>query len=237
MTSMTEEKKRRLKRRFAVICFVIVLVLSALAAWFFITRFDAIRDAESFRDFLAGYGAKAPLVALGVQVLQVFVFLIPGEAVEIGMGYAFGAVKGTLLCYAGITAASLVIFLLMKRFEPTLSALFVDGSGERVKAFIEKHIHDRTRLGRLAFILYLIPGTPKDLFTYLFALTPMRFSSFTVITSVARFPSVISSTVGGMLIHNGHILPAVCLFAATAAVSAVGWIIYEKMLRRKTKDG
>ena len=232
---MTDGKRNRAKRVLFAISAAVVVLLFVLLTGFFLTHIKEMTDAESFRAFLAGYGAKAWLVGLCVQILQVFIALIPGEAVEIGLGYAFGAAVGTLLCYAGVAAATCMIFVLVRKFGKAVTELYADEKDGKVRKFLEKHGKNTEKLRRLAFLLFIIPGTPKDLLVYLFAASGIRLAAFLPISLIARFPSVISSTVGGMFIHNGQIKEAVVLFAATAVVSTLGWLIFEKMTQNKEK--
>ena len=81
--------------------------------------------------------------------------------------------------------------------------------------------------------MFFIPGTPKDILTYFAGLTKIKLGEFLIISSVARFPSVISSTVGGALASSENYLWAVIVFAVTALISVIGLAIYNKLLKIK----
>ena len=98
---------------------------------------------------------------------------------------------------------------------------------------MRKNINNPLRLQKIAFILYFVPGTPKDLFTYFFGLTPMRYSEFMTVSLLARIPSVISSTIGGNLIASGKYIAAVVLFLVTGIVSSCGWLWYNSYSGKK----
>ena len=233
---MEDNRKLRAKRIISLVSLFIVAALMLLATWFFIAKFAEIRDAENFRAFVRGYGAKAVFVALGLQILQVFVALIPGEAVEIGMGYAFGALAGTLLCFLGVLIASSAVFLLVKKFGTKLIDLFYSTDKLHELHFIKKYVNDRDRLRKITFFLFFIPGTPKDVLTYLYGLTPLSLGEFLAISMIARIPSVVTSTVGGMLVHNGQYAAAAVLFVLTAAVSLAGYLGYQHHTAKKAKE-
>ena len=144
---------------------------------------------------------------LGLQCLQVIVAMIPGEILEVGAGYAFGAVEGTLLCMGGVAIASAMIFLLTKRLGVKLVETFI--SREKIDEL--RFINSEKKLKRLIFILFFIPGTPKDLFTYFAGLTRIKLSEFLVISLIARIPSVVSSTIGGHIIGQENYLSAIIL--------------------------
>ena len=148
------------------------------------------------------------------------------------MGYAFGAIEGTLLCLAGVALVSVPIFLLVKSVGVKAVELFI--SRDKIDSL--RFINSEKRLKRLVFLLYFIPGTPKDLFTYFVGLTRLRLHEFLVITLIARIPSVISSTVGGNLIQKENYIGAVLLFVVTGAVSLGGMVLYNRLKERKSRS-
>ena len=99
--------------------------------------------------------------------------------------------------------------------------------------FVKNNINNPSRLQKIAFILFFMPGTPKDLFTYFFGLTPMKYTEFIIISMLARIPSVISSTIGGNLIAGGKYIAAVILFIVTGVLSVCGWLWYDRYLSSK----
>lgn len=224
-----EEALLRRKRVFALISFAILLCVISFLTYFLIVRFSKIaKTGEEFRDFIKGYGAYGFLVAVGIQVLQVFIALIPGEFVEIGMGYAYGWFEASVLSLFGVAIGSGLIFILTKKFGVRFIEIFV--SGDKINDL--KFIKDEEKFNRLTFLLYFIPGTPKDLITYFIALTRMTLKDFLGITLFARIPSVVSSTVGGNFIGEKRYAEALILFVITAAVSLVGIKLYNIILKR-----
>lgn len=233
---MDEKTKTRLKKVLSIVSVGIVLLLLIFLSYFFTAKFKEIRNAESFKEYVLSFGAKGVLVGLGFQVLQVLVAFIPGEVIEIGLGYAFGAFLGTVICYAGLAIASTLVFLAVKKFGPKFVELFFSREKINSLKFIQKYINNPERLKKIVFFLFFIPGTPKDLFTYVLGLTPIKLSEFLSISLIARIPSVISSTVGGMLIHNRNYVAAVILFAVTALLSIAGWFGYDKFSRNRHSE-
>ncbi len=233
---MNEEKKQILKKLLAILSVIMYITVILLITFFFAVNFKEISSAESFRDYILSFGAKGVLVGLGLHVLQIFVAFIPGEIIEVGLGYAFGAITGTVICYIGVAVASTLIFLLIKRYGKKALDLFDAKDKMDNMKFVQKYVNDHEKLRMITFILFFIPGTPKDLFTYFFALTPLSLGEFLSISLIARIPSIVSSTVGGMLIHNENYIAATVLFVITAILSAIGWLGYEKYSKRKNAD-
>ncbi len=230
---MTEEQRYLRRRRIAAL--ISLAAGAAVLTWltiFFIQKFAAFGDDPTrFKAFIESYGWKGWLVALGIQVLQVVVSLIPGEVVEVGMGYAFGWLGGSLLCLGGVALASSLIFLLVKRLGVRLVEVFVP----REKIDSLRFINSEKRLKRTVFLLFFIPGTPKDLFTYFVGLTRLKLHEFLIISLIARIPTVVSSTVGGDLLSEQSYLGAILLFAITGAVSLLGILLYNRLLRYRNR--
>jgi uncharacterized membrane protein YdjX (TVP38/TMEM64 family) len=221
-----------LKRRriIAVVSLAVVLLLFMGATWFLFKWFRMFQDEPAaFKEFIDSYGWKGRFIALGIQALQVVISLIPGELVEIGMGYTYGAVEGTLLCLAGVALASSLIFLLVKWLGVRLVELFV--SREKIDQL--RFINSEKKLKRLIFLLFFIPGTPKDLFTYFIGLTRIRLHEFLIISLIARIPTVVSSTLGGNMIQEREYGKAVLLFLITGAVSLLGIWLYNFIVNKK----
>ncbi len=226
---MDDKKKILLKRILGIGSLVIVFGLICLLAYFVIFRFFDLKSSEGFQAFIEGYGWYGWLVALLIQFLQVFVAIIPGEFVEVGMGLAFGPIEGAILCLIGVALASAVLFLLIKKWGVKLVELFVDPQKINELRFI----NSEKKLNTLVFLLFLIPGTPKDLLTYVVPLTRMKLSEFLCITLLARIPSVVSSTASGSLFGNGNYISGIIVFAVTGAVSITGILIYNFIMKKR----
>ncbi|MBQ4631692.1 MAG: TVP38/TMEM64 family protein [Clostridia bacterium] len=237
MQSEKSNKLKRKKRIIALLSLAVVLLLMVFLAYFVVVKFFShAKSGEEFREFIQGYGGYGFLVAIALQIIQVFIALIPGEAVEIGLGYAFGWFNGTLLCLVGVAIGSALIFLLTKKFGLRLVELFV--STEKINEL--KFINTEEKMKRFTFIVFFIPGTPKDLLTYFVGLTRMSLGEFLTITMFARIPSVVSSTVGGNFIGDGKYVEAVVLFVITAIISLLGLKLYNifiKKMKVKAKKG
>ena len=202
---------------------LLFLLLSALVCWFAgrpLIRF--VQEPERFRQWVDAQGVWAPLLFTGMVILQVIVAVIPGEPLEIAAGYAFGAVEGTLLCVLGTFIGGMLVFLLVRRFG--LRAVDVFFPEEKLRRL--RFLHNERRLARWVFVIFFLPGTPKDVLCYFVGLTPMPLRTWALISAVARLPSIITSTVGGDALGMGNYTFAVIVFTATLAVSGLGLLFY-----------
>ncbi|MBE7049846.1 MAG: TVP38/TMEM64 family protein [Ruminococcaceae bacterium] len=226
------KKLNKRKKIFSLFSIIIAVCLALFLTYYVGIRFMRIASSGvEFRGFIQSYGFYGIFVAVGIQFLQVFIALIPGEVIEIGMGFAYGWLWGTLLCLLGVGMASFFIFAFVKKFGIKFVGLFV--SIDKINEL--KFINSEKKLKRFTFVLYLLPGTPKDLLTYFLGLTNLSVRDFLTITLFARIPSIVSSVVGGELIGNREYFKAIVLFIITAAISLIGLKIY-KTITEKIKS-
>ncbi len=217
------------KRKLAAICSITIVVILAVLTTVFVWRWLASFSQDGFRDYIRSYGVWGWLVLLGLQFLQVFVALIPGELLESAAGYAFGPVVGTLICYAGVALASALVFYLTRRFGVRLVEVFV--SREKIRQL--RFLNTERKRDLLIFLLFFIPGTPKDLLTYFAGLTDIRLGTFLAISLTARIPSVLTSTFGGHFLGQGRYVGAVLIYGITGAVSFAGLFLYDRIIKRR----
>ena len=166
---------------------------------------------------------------LALQILQVFIALIPGEIVESAAGYVLGPWLGTAVCYAGIAFASALIFVLTRRYGVKLVEVFV--SREKIKQL--RFLNTEQKRNALIFLLFFIPGTPKDLLTYFVGLTDIRLRTFLLLSMAARIPSVITTTIGGYQLGQERYIGAVILYGITGTLSLLGMVCYNAYLKKK----
>lgn len=209
---------------------IVVLVGFMAAIFWFVGRpiLQFASQPEQFRAWVQSRGIWGHLAFVGMMLLQVIVAIIPGEPLEIGAGYAFGAIEGTLLCIGAIVIGSGIIFLLVRRFGVKFIELFFPI--EKIRSI--KILSNPTKLNLTAFIVFFIPGTPKDLLSYLVGLTDMKFTHWLLISGIARIPSVVTSTISGNALGLGQYWFAAITFGITAVLGIAGIFIFNRMNKK-----
>ena len=217
------DRKQVLKGGAAIAAFIIASVLIYIFAGEPIVRW--VQNPAAFRAWVQAHGWVGRLAFIGMMALQVIVAIIPGEPFEIAAGYAFGIWEGSLLCLLGAVLGSCVVFAFVR----TLGIRVVEIFFPREKIDGLKILKNEKKLNLLAFIAFLIPGTPKDILTYAVGLTKMRFRTWLLITTVARIPSIITSSIGGNALGVQRYAFAIGTFAVTLVISGIGVLIYRRM--------
>lgn len=194
---------------------------------------EFVREPERFRAWVDSSGFVSRVIFVGMVVFQLIIALIPGEPLEMGAGYAFGALEGTLLCIIGCVIGSALVFLFVRRFGVKLVEVFFPREKIRSLRFLQ----DSRRLNLLTFIVFFIPGTPKDLLSYFIGLTDMKLGTWLCITAVARIPSIVTSTVTGDALGLKDYQFALIAFGVTLALSLLGILVYRRLSARRHPNG
>jgi uncharacterized membrane protein YdjX (TVP38/TMEM64 family) len=221
----------RVKKCLGVLCGLLFILIYLALAWV-VGRplVNFVSEPERFREWVNSYGCRGRAAFVGMVVLQMLVAVIPGEPLELVSGYAFGFWEGTALCLAGILIGNALIFTFVRRFGVKVVEFFYPV--EKIRSL--KFLRDSRRLNRLVFLVFFIPGTPKDILTYFVGLTGMRFSTWMLISGVARIPSVVTSVMGGNVLSLQRYAHAAAILSATLILSVIGALIYRKISRRSS---
>lgn len=212
-----------------LIIFGIIFIFMALVSIFIgIPLVKYVSEPEKFRTLVESLGFLGYIVYLLMQIFQVIFALIPGEPFEILAGFSFGSFMGTILCLTGSIIGSSIVFLLTKKFGRKFVEIFF--SVDKIDSL--KILNNKTKMYFLTFILFFIPGTPKDLLSYVAGLSPIKFLPYIIISTVAKIPSVLTSTLGGNAIGTKNYNFALIIFTLTGIISLIGIFIYNKITKK-----
>ena len=127
---------------------------------------------------------------------------------------------------------SILIFLLVRKYGKKFVYEFCDK--KNISKIENSNLFQNTRkIELIVFILFLIPGTPKDLLVYLSGLLPIKLNRFIVISTIARFPSVITSTLAGENLVNGDWKMSIILYISIVLLVILSVVIFSKLDKSK----
>lgn len=217
-----------------IITIIIIIFLVGLTIYLFpvMKNLSTIEGQQEFKQMASNSGIVGLLALFGLQLAQIFLIIIPGEPLEILAGMCYGSVGGTIFIMASACIISTIIFLLVRKYGKKFVYEFCN-KDKIDKIENSKLFQNPQKIEFILLILFLIPGTPKDLLVYISGLLPIKPLKFILISTFARFPSVISSTLVGANIVDGNWKIGVILYAAI--VLAVGIIIF--IINKFDKDG
>ena len=154
-----------------------------------------------------------------LQALQVVISPIPGELTGVIGGYVYGVNFGFLFSTLGLTLGSWIAFELASIFGRPLVEKFV------AKNILEKFHFLATNAGAvISFLLFLIPGFPKDYLCYILGLTGMNLSTFLVVSTIGRMPGTYMLTMQGASIGSGQYETAIVITAISGAIVFIAYL-------------
>jgi uncharacterized membrane protein YdjX (TVP38/TMEM64 family) len=241
---MIDRMKRKLRRLSAAVPVLVgaavVSGLLALLAWFAGPHLpQPVRDffqellQEDFetrryalKTWFESFGAVAAWVFLGVQFLQVVVAPIPGQFTGMLGGFVFGFWRGLALNVLGNAAGSLAAMLLTRFFGERVMRPFVP---HRLQERFDRVIHE----GGLAnfFMLYLLPGTPKDAICFMAGLTRFPVWKLILVNSLGRLPGLVVLTFTGAA-ADADLTTVKLVFGLALLLALVAWLFDEEIKER-----
>lgn len=221
---LTKEKRKGLIK---LLVFALVMILAcALLAKPVISM---VRDPAAFRAWVDENRTFGRLAMIALMMVQVVFAFLPGEPIEIAAGVAFGTWEGMALCLIGATLGCLITANMTRRHGRSVMEAFFPADQIQKLPFFGK---PQRQMMMMVFLLYLIPGTPKDLFNYALGLTRLPIARTVAMTALARVPSVITSTISGDALGMQNAPLAVIALVATGVVSLLGVLAYRRMCRQ-----
>lgn len=204
-----------------LVAFVALMALACYFAWPYIHDLFEPGGYQRVVDRVQTAGPAGALILLGIQFLQMVVAFIPGEVVQIAAGLIYGPWIGAFIILLGCVISSMFIFWLVRKFGAPFVQQMVSGR------FIDRfeRFESTGKLKTLVFVLFLVPGLPKDVFTYLVPLTNMDMRTFVVLSTIARIPGVVVSTYAANGFMEGRIVESVVIFLITAVVALGGLLL------------
>jgi len=176
--------------------------------------YQLFADRDKITDFISAFGVNAPLAFVGVQILQVLLAPIPGEASGFIGGYLFGVLPGLLYSSIGLAIGSWLNFaigrFLGKRY---IRKLIPSVQLEKMDRLVK-------RQGVIAlFVLFLFPGFPKDYLCYFLGISAMSTKVFLILAAFGRIPGTLLLSLQGAFLFDKMyawfaLVMAACLFLA-----------------------
>jgi len=223
---MSERSRRPVNFTLIWVILIAVLVIAtaflALPYWW-----PLFKDPQKIREWLTASGAWAPAVYIFLQALQIVIFVLPGEVTQIAAGWVFGFGWGSVLAVVGTILGSSAAFGLARKFGTSLVHKM---AGPQATAKFDGLMESPRFIGSL-FLLFLIPGIPKDILCYVAGLSSLRFVPFIVISTVARLPGILGSSLMGKALYQGDWTLLAAVAGGALVLFGIGWFFREAIFR------
>lgn len=231
---MEQERKEKLHLRFqrfsAVMKLLLLLgILVAVPLYIYFGHHEIIEQFSSLdalRAFFEAHHNHTILIYLALQVLQLVICVIPGQALQLAAGYLFGFGMGFLWSFLGAAVGTVVTFYLAKLLgRDAMDMIF----GQRKIMEVLNKIN--CKRGIIAvFVIYLIPGIPKDICTYAAGLSRIKLKPFLIVSMVGRTPGMMGSLLIGYQLLEGQYLGAILVGVLAVILCVLGLIFKDRIL-------
>ena len=231
-------KKQNKAKNIKLIALIIILAVLVIATIYMMPIMKQINTSEGqtqFKEKITNSGITGMLILFGLELAQVVLAILPGEPVELLAGICFGPIWGTIFLMISVFIVTAMIYFFVKKYGKDFIYEFFPK--EKVnKLENSKLFKEPQKLETVMALLFLIPGTPKDLLVYIGGLLPIKTSRFLAIATLLRFPSIISSTIAGDKLLNGQWQISLLAYLITFIITIIVIIIVNKLDKNKVAE-
>ena len=192
----------------------------------FVNRFSDPEFQKIFSEWASSSGWQGVAAMLALQIIQTVIAPIPGVPVQIMAGLLYGVWGGLLLLEVGCLIGSWMCFVLTRRFGKRLVNVFV--GPKKMERF--DRVKNSGRLETAAFILYLLPGLPKDFFGYFLGLTRIGLGPFLFLSCLGRAAGMLSTTLIGSTFQQGDWAVSLAIFVVVGILGLLSAAHYQKVI-------
>ncbi|MGH4126270.1 MAG: TVP38/TMEM64 family protein [Clostridium sp.] len=216
------------------------IVLSSVLLFFIYIGYEyyfkysyILKNPNILKEVIRSYGNFSILVFILMQVIQVVVFFIPGEFIQVAGGYIFGTFLGGIVSLMGITLGSIAVYFISNNYGKLLVEKLI--LNKKVKFF--RRILKAGSKKFVVFIFYLIPGIPKDALAYICGVSDISFKDFFVYSTLGRIPGIFISSYFGQKIYAWDVTSLITIGITMIILSLIGIFkgnsIIKAMIKRK----
>lgn len=223
-------KKEKRNKTIKIIIFIItIMILIGCTIYLYPIMKELLKpeERENLKIEIQQNGPNGILLLLGLEVAQIFLPILPGEPIEILAGMCYGTFGGLIFIMLSVFIVTAMIFFMVRKFGRDFVYTMV--SKEKIQKIENSKLFTHPKqIEYIMLILFLLPGTPKDLLTYLAGLLPIKPSRFIVIATLARLPSIISSTYAGATLINGNWKIGLLMYVGIFVVVGIAILLAKK---------
>ena len=219
---MVNSQNKKLIVSIAIITFMFLLTIYGC---FYVDINQVLNHIETMPMFLK---IISMILLIALQIILAF---LPGEPLELAAGYIFGDFMGTLICLIGSFIGTAGIYFLVHNFRyRIIDVMFKKEKVHEVERWLSTNKNQFW-----IFVIFLIPGTPKDLLTYVASLGDIYLPYWLLLTTISRIPSIITSTYLSSSIKQGNYTMAIIVFIITIILVICGTLLYRYTLQKENK--
>lgn len=214
------------KQKIKLLLIPLIIAAIVLMVQYYSKIVLVFKDIESIKGIILGYGNYSFIIYIALQIVQIVVFFIPGDIMQISAGFIFGPIRGFLLSFFGICLGTSVVFFISRKLgKPFVNKIVSEKDTwiiHKLEKFKEHPMKDK-KLKKIVFFTYLIPGIPKDILGYICGVSEIKYKDFIIYSSIARIPALFVSSFFGhkLSFDNWKLLAIIAIISGIVIVISI----------------
>lgn len=189
-------------------------------------------DPSGVQDYIEDRGIFGTILFCVLTALQIIAAFMPGGPFQMLAGLMYGVLPGSLIYDTSAACGSMAVYFLSRRFGRKISSYFLS---EQEMNGLEKNLK-KYPASVIYFIIYLIPGFPKDLLAYTSGMSGIPWWKWFFICFIGRFPTILLSASGGSELGEQNYLIFLLIAALIYVSGKMGQYLYRKFNSSSDKD-
>ncbi len=206
-----------------------LIIVVGIPIYIYIYHIDTLENLRNIDDvakMLENYETQSVIVYIALQILQIIVCVLPGQFVQMAAGYLFGFILAFIYSVIGTFIGSTVSYYLAYYLGRDAIHLFINEN--RVTYYV--NLLNSKKAYILTFIIFLIPGLPKDIMGYVAGVSDMKYKPFILISLIGRIPSMSGSILIGAFYFTKNYVGMI-IVAAVVVIFLIACIIKRKSIK------
>ncbi|AKN31429.1 SNARE -like protein [Clostridium carboxidivorans P7] len=216
------------KRIFKMLMYLLGVCTAVLVLKYLPNILELTMSLDKFRNYIVSLGKLGTIVFIFFQVLQTVIAPIPGEVIQVAGGYIYGVSLGITYTTVGMLLGAIIAFY----FTRFIGASFVEKLMNKKNSKWLNNVMNNKKFSIILFIIFFVPGLPKDFLIYVAGLTPIKPLKFFGILLVSRFPWLLASVSIGSNLHYRNYISTV-IISSLALIAFILGIIYKDKIINK----
>ncbi|MCQ2550913.1 MAG: VTT domain-containing protein [Clostridia bacterium] len=217
------------KKIISILEFVLLIaIVVGIPTYLYFFQYDFImeyKDINKLLELVNNNKFMSSFIYLGIMVLQIIISVIPGQIVQMAAGYIFSIPLGLLLSILGVLLGSTCTYFIAKLLGKNFIEMIF--GEDKVRSYRAKLNSKKAYL--IVFLIYLIPGIPKDLVGYVAGISEIDYAMFIAISTIGRLPGLIGCIVIGEMTYMQNYTAAIVIGVIATILFVIG-IIYRKKI-------
>lgn len=205
-----------------------IIAITIISIFISIIIVELVKDPQIYIDTISKRHLSIILSYIFLSIIQTIIPIIPGEPIELLAGYLFGAVNGTIICLVCESIASIIIIFISRKYGKRLVRYVFE---DKKITTIEK-LKSKKAFG-LYSLLFILPGTPKDLLCYFSGLAEYDIIPLIIVSTIGRIPSIVTSTISAGYFQNEKYLISILIYVITVLLCFLDIVIYRIIIKKK----